>query len=95
MLRFRKGTAKERVLSVHDPEMRHGRKSAGNLFNGYKLSIVNDVETDLILSLDLLSGNSGDNEGALGLIGQAQENTGLKRGRSHGHRHSEKATSSR
>lgn len=77
MIYIRKGTAKDRIFSVSDPEMRHGRKSASNLFNGYKLSIVNDVESGLILSLDILSGGAGDNEGAFELVGQAQMNTGL------------------
>lgn len=77
MVRIRKGTAKGRTLSVSDPEMRHGRKSASKLFNGYKLSLTNDVESGLILSLDILPGGAGDNEGAFELAVQAQENTGL------------------
>lgn len=78
MVRIRKGTATERIISVYDPEMRHGRKSSSTLFNGYKLSIVNDVESGLILSLDILSGSAGDNEGAFELVVQAQKNTGLR-----------------
>lgn len=78
MVRIRKGTATERIISVHDPEIRHGRKSSSTLFNGYKLSIVNDVESGLILSLDILSGGAGDNEGAFELVVQAQQNTGLR-----------------
>ncbi len=77
MVQIRKGTVKDRIISVHDPEMRHGRKSASHLFNGYKLSIVNDTNSGMILSLDLLDGNAGDNVGALKLVEQAQENTGL------------------
>ncbi|HWT83318.1 MAG TPA: hypothetical protein VN648_31490, partial [Candidatus Methylomirabilis sp.] len=30
------GTEKDRVVSVPDPEMRHGRKSASKRFNGHK-----------------------------------------------------------
>ena len=35
--RLRHGTAKQRILSVHDPEMRHGRKSERQRFDGYKI----------------------------------------------------------
>lgn len=77
MVRIRQGTAKDRIFSVSDPEMRHGRKSASKLFNGYKLSLTNDVESGLILSLDIIGAGAGDNEGAFELAVQAQENTGL------------------
>lgn len=78
MLRICKGTAKDRIISVHDPEMRHGRKSASNRFDGHKLSIVNDTASGLILSLDVLPGNAADNQGALDLAKQAGENVGLQ-----------------
>lgn len=35
--RLRRATAPGRILSVHDPEMRHGRKSRSQRFDGYKL----------------------------------------------------------
>lgn len=35
-LRIREGVAEDRVVSISDPEMRHGRKSRSQLFNGYK-----------------------------------------------------------
>jgi transposase len=35
--RLRRGTAPGRILSVHDPEMRHGRKSQRQRFDGYKI----------------------------------------------------------
>lgn len=78
MVRIRQGTAKDRILSVSDPEMRHGRKSASKLFNGYKLSLTNAIKSGLILSLDIISAGAGDNEGAFELVVQAQENTGLE-----------------
>jgi IS5 family transposase len=77
MIKIRKGTATDRVVSAHDPDMRHGRKSSSKLFNGYKLSLTNDTSSGLILSLDILSGGAGDSEGAYELVVQAQENTGL------------------
>jgi transposase len=35
--RLRRGTSKDRILSVHDPKMCHGRKSWRQRFDGYKL----------------------------------------------------------
>ncbi len=37
---FRQGTSAERILSVHDPEMRHSRKSGTVRFDGLKLGLV-------------------------------------------------------
>src|SRR5690606_38205823 len=34
--RIKKGVARDRVPSVSDPEMRHGRKSASKRFDGHK-----------------------------------------------------------
>jgi transposase len=70
------GVAKDRLLSVHDPEMRHGRKSASKRFNGHKAAIVVDTDEPLIVAVDVLAGNAPDAEGALALIEQTEANTG-------------------
>jgi hypothetical protein len=36
--RLRRGTAAGRIISTVDPEMRHGRKSQHQRFDGFKLS---------------------------------------------------------
>jgi hypothetical protein len=43
--RIKQEVAKERIISIADPEMRHGRKSRSKLFNGYKqhIAIANNV----------------------------------------------------
>lgn len=46
-----KGTASDRIISVTDPEMRHGRKSASRRFDGFKNSVTTDVESELILDI--------------------------------------------
>jgi transposase len=70
------GVAKDRLLSVHDPEMRHGRKSASKRFNGHKAAIVVDTDEPLITAVAVLAGNAPDAEGALELIEQTEANTG-------------------
>jgi IS5 family transposase len=71
-VRIRKGVTVERIVSVHDPEMRHGRKSASKRFDGYKLSLATDTDSGLILNVDILEAGASDSVGALDLI-QATE----------------------
>ena len=47
--RIKKGVAKDRMPSLGDPEMRHGRKSKKRPFNGYKRHIVKAVGTGFIV----------------------------------------------
>jgi hypothetical protein len=77
MVRIKQGTAPDRVISVHDPDMRHGRKSASKRFDGHKLSVVVDTASKLTLAVEILAGNAGDSQGALELVRQAEANTGL------------------
>ena len=68
----KQGTATDRVISVHDPEMRHGRKSASHRFNGHKAAVAVEMESQLICGVDVLAGNAGDQEQALALVHQAE-----------------------
>jgi len=65
---LRQGVAPERMPSVHDPEMRHGRKSAQRRFDGHKAQIAVDTESQLITAVDVVAGNAPDNRGALELV---------------------------
>ena len=38
------GVSRDRMLSVHDPEMRHGHKSSSRRFDGHKAAIVMDTD---------------------------------------------------
>src|SRR3989441_129818 len=69
---IKEGTEKDRLISVHDPEMRHGRKSASKTFNGHKTAVAVDMESQLICGVDVLAGNAGDQEKALELVHQAE-----------------------
>ena len=70
--------ARDRVISVHDPEMRHGRKSKSKRFDGHKASIAVDAESQLITAVEVLAGNAADSVGALELTEASEENTGLE-----------------
>ncbi len=71
--KIRKGTARDRIVSVTDPEMRHGRKSSSKRFDGHKASIAVDAESGVVLATDVIAGNSHDAEGAGSLVEQAGE----------------------
>jgi transposase len=75
---LKEGVARDRVVSVHDPEMRHGRKSSSRRFDGYKAAIAVDAESQLITAVEVLAGNAADSEGALELTTASEENTGLE-----------------
>ena len=47
--RIRRGVAADRMPSLGDPEMRHGRKTRTKLFTGYKRHVITLVDADLIV----------------------------------------------
>ena len=71
---IKEGVAKDRVVSVHDPEMRHGRKSKAKRFDGHKAAIAVDTESQLITAAAVLPGNAPDKERALELVKETEEN---------------------
>lgn len=68
--RLRRGTAKGRILSVHDPEMRHGRKSERQRFDGYKIHAAAATEAPLLTAIDVSPGCDSDGQLAPALIDQ-------------------------
>jgi transposase len=78
------GVAKDRLLSVHDPEMRHGRKSASKRFDGHKAAVAVDTDEPSITAVTVLAGNAPDAEGALELVEQTEANTGCTVGETMG-----------
>lgn len=72
------GVASERIISVHDPEMRHGRKSASHRFDGYKASIAVDTESKLITAVDVIPANAHDGSSTQTLIDDTEEITGTR-----------------
>lgn len=75
---LKQGVSRDRIVSVHDPEMRHGHKSSHKRFDGHKAAIAVDTDSQLITAVGVLPGNAPDCEGALELVEQSEENTGMK-----------------
>jgi transposase len=76
--RLKQGVAPDRLISVHDPEMRHGRKSSSHRFNGHKAQIAVDTDSQLITAVDVLPGNAPDADHALEVVKSSEVGTGCQ-----------------
>ena len=76
--RLKQGVTRDRIVSVHDPEMRHGHKSASKRFEGFKAAVAVDPDTQLITAVDMLSANAGDSQCALEMVEASEANTGIE-----------------
>lgn len=72
------GVTKDRIVSVTDPEMRHGRKSSQQRFDGHKASVAADAETGLITDVDILPGNAHDSQNVVEVVERSEEAVGDK-----------------
>jgi hypothetical protein len=74
---LRDGVAADRVISHSDPQMRHGRKSASRRFDGHKLDVITDEDSELILGVDIRAGNAPDGDGAAPLLDDVHRVEGI------------------
>jgi len=65
--RIRRGVAPDRMPSLGDPEMRHGRKTRTKLFTGYKRHVMKLVDADLIVGAVVRPANEPEHQ-ALALL---------------------------
>ena len=72
---LKEGVSRDRMVSVHDPEMRHGHKSSSRRFDGHKASVAVDTDSQVITAVDVLPGNASDNVGALEMVERSEEST--------------------
>ena len=76
-VQIRRGVARERVVSVHDPEMRHGRKSRKRRWDGYKAHVSVSAESEFVTAVEVTPANQKDADVAPELMDQ-QEEAGLR-----------------
>ena len=77
-LAIKDGVARDRIISHSDPEMRHGRKSASRRFDGFKMDVITDEDSELVLGVDVRPGNAGDGDGTVPLLEQVQAVPGVE-----------------
>ncbi len=75
---LKQGVSRDRIISVHCPDMRHGRKSSSKRFDGDKAAVIVNTDNQLITGADVIPGNVSDNTGVLDLVKQSEENTGME-----------------
>jgi hypothetical protein len=63
-MRIKRGVAKDRLVSVVDGQMRHGRKSKTKLFNGYKRHVARDLDSGLLLAATVRPANEPEHQAA-------------------------------
>jgi transposase len=68
--RPRHGRRVRQVISAHDPEMRHGRKTNARRFTGYKLHVATDAQAPVITAIGISPGNEHDGHHAAALVEQ-------------------------
>ena len=68
--RIARGTAKDRQISISDPEMRHGRKSRSRTIEGYKRFIARELDHGLILGVAVQPANRPEHEASASLRDQ-------------------------
>jgi transposase len=63
-----RGVAPDRVISLTDPEMRHGHKSAAKHFDGRKVTVASDAESELVLAVEPMPANRTDGAELLAVV---------------------------
>ena len=71
------GTAPDRIISLTEPEMRHGRKSRAHRFNGFKVVVSTEQSSELILDIADVTAAGSDGAHLMPSIERVEEKTGV------------------
>jgi hypothetical protein len=71
--RPRRGRRARRIVSAHDPELRHGRTTPARGFTGYKLHAAAATEASIVTAISLSPANEHDGHHARALVDQQPE----------------------
>jgi hypothetical protein len=72
------GTAPDRIISITDTEMRHGRKSARQRFDGFKVSVATEPENELILDITDMQAPGSDGQQLMPTIERVEQHAGVE-----------------
>jgi hypothetical protein len=62
VVRILEGVAKDRRISIEDPQMRHGRKTRSVRIDGYKRHVLTDLDTELVPAVGVTAANVAEAE---------------------------------
>lgn len=71
------GVAEDRIVSLSDPEMRHGRKSAAQRFDGRRIQVAANQKSKLLLAVEPTAANAGDGRDLMPVIEAVEEQYGV------------------
>jgi DDE family transposase len=71
------GVAEDRIVSLTDTEMRHGRKSASQRFAGRKLQVAEEQSSELLVAVEPVPANVGDGRDLLPVIEHVEAQAGV------------------
>jgi hypothetical protein len=71
------GTAPDRIISITDAEMRHGRKSSSVRFDGFKVAVTTEQSSELIVDIQDMPAAGGDGRELLPTIERVEQRVGV------------------
>jgi hypothetical protein len=75
-MQIRQGVAEDRLISVHDPEMRRGHKTQSEAFEGFKFHHTVDAKHGFILATEVTGANTHDSVPSAPMAERAEEASG-------------------
>jgi hypothetical protein len=71
------GTAPDRILSITDPEMRHGHKSKVQRFDGFKVSVTTEQSSEMILDVQDIPAAGSDGRALMPTLERVEQQAGV------------------
>ena len=72
-----RGTASDRIISITEPDMRHGRKSKAQRFDGFKVGVSTEQGSELILDIADVTASGGDGAQLMPTIKRTEAETAV------------------
>ncbi len=67
------GTAPDRIISITDPEMRHGRKSSAVRFAGFKAAVTTEQTSEMIVDIQDIPAAGSDGQALMPTIARVEQ----------------------
>ena len=72
-----RGVAPDRVISLTDTEMRRGHKSAAKQFDGRKVQVATDADSELVLAVEPMAANRTDGADLMDVVDSIETKAGV------------------
>jgi transposase len=71
------GTAPDRIISITEPEMRHGRKSSAQRFDGFKAALTTEQSSEMIVDIQDMPAAGSDGQELMPTIARLEQHAGV------------------